>query len=138
MKREITVKRYLTLAECFRAWGRWTESEFAEIDQSKHYWCGNDGHRPYRKNVKKWFDSNPKAWGWAEFRKRMIHVYIADDCPLEVAVSLIAHEIGHLRLPRPKDKMLEERKAERYAVVARTAVEMASKILEKRFDGEFS
>ena len=135
--RPITINRYLTLDECFRVFLRDTEEEFRTRDLSRSFWCGSNGRRGYRKNVKRWIDSKPPAWGWAEYGTRTIHVYVADDCPMDRAVALIAHEIGHLMKPRPKDKVMEERKAEKYATVAKTAFDMAQKILEKRFDGEF-
>jgi hypothetical protein len=115
MERKKTVKviRYDTLTDCFQAFIGFDCS--VEEEARNHYWCGHNGIHPYRVNVWRWLNTYKHlSWGWAEYKTKTIHMWMADDCPVAEMVRLFAHEVAHLRLPRPyKDDRAEELKARR-------------------------
>ena len=109
MSKEATIVRYGSLRECLCACLGWP------LDREpgpRDYWLGHNGSRPYRQNVRRWL-ANPKkrAWGWAEYCTKSIHLWVGEGCEEVELLGVIAHELAHLRRPRFKDNALEERKA---------------------------
>ena len=126
----VLLKRYDALEECFCACMRWDKVDWENID--KHYWCGYSGFKPYRQNVGKWLRKCPrKAWGWAEYKTKTVHVWTSKDCEPKELINLLAHEIAHLNRPRYKDGREEERKANRTGEFAQMAYEMAMELQKK-------
>lgn len=111
----------------------WAEDSQRDNELKHTYWVGYDGKRQYRKNVWKWLNGTTmKAWGWAEYKKKTIHVWIHPDCDMAEAIACIAHEAAHFRRPRYKDKQLEEKKAAKTELDARFAYEAAKGFLIDR------
>lgn len=112
-RKPITVKNYPSLEQCLMAFMDWDKMP---EDINKAYWSGHDGFKPYRKNIGRWLKNPPACWGWAEYSTKSIHVWFSkkvkrDKSSRAELLGMIAHELAHLRKPRPKDKMLEEKKA---------------------------
>jgi len=120
MKKPITIIRYDSLKECFLS--------FIEGDEvgDNDYWEGYDGGRKFRVNVKKWLNKcKRKCWGWADYKPKTIHIWVDIDCPIEDSIEMLAHESAHLRRPRYKNKMEEEKKANRSGEDAKFAYNAA-------------
>jgi len=124
----IKIERYNTLKECFMEFMGW--ESINDEDLKKSYWCGHNGSRPFRINAAKWLaDPKKKCWGWANFKSKTIHMWVADDCEQEELIGLLAHEAAHLRRPRYKDKQEEEKKAVKTALDATFAFTVSNLIL---------
>ena len=131
MSKAVTVKNYPSLEQCFMAFMSWDKMP---EDVNKAYWVGNDGHKAYRKNVGKWLKNPPDCWGWAEYATKSIHVWFSKKIKRSKVLQaeflgLIAHELSHLRKPRPKDKILEEKKASLVQHDAKTAYGIMNDLL---------
>ncbi len=119
--KDILVHRYDTLIECFLALLGYDKVPEEGFDN--YWWEGFDGGRKYRVNVSRWLKKpKMKAWGWASYRQKTIHLWWDPDCAREELASVIAHEFAHLHRPRHKNKMEEEKKADLCGRAARFAM----------------
>lgn len=126
MIRKIKVNKYGSLEECFAAF--LGKDKIDDKDRAG-FWVGNDGRSSYRVNIGKWLATTQrKAWGWAEYKTRSIHLWISKDCHPREAMRLISHEIGHLCRPRPGGTK-EERKACRYGAVTEMSFDIAKQFI---------
>lgn len=127
-ERTIKLLRYATLRECFlKCIG---QEDLSDADAKTHFWVGHNGRRGYRIRVDRWLAQNTKVWGWANYRQREIHVYVAPDADVYEVIEVLAHEIGHFQRPRYPFGHDEERKAENYRKVTKTAISMARRLAE--------
>ena len=119
----IKVKKYITLRECFLACIE--KPDLTDEEAKTHYWVGHNGKRGFRVRIDKWLAEDTRVWGWAEYKIRTIHVYVAEDADIFEVIELLSHEIGHFQRPRYPFGHDEEKKAEQYRKVTTTAIEMA-------------
>lgn len=70
-----------------------------------------------------------KRFGFADFEKSAVHVWIDRSGTyseqLQLAVEVLSHELGHLKLPLDPDPSEEERKALLFESVATTSLHVA-------------
>ena len=127
MKKPITIVRYNSLKDCFMSFIE--DNEISDND----YWEGYNGGRKFRVNVKKWLNNcKRKCWGWADYKPKTIHIWIDKECSIEELIGILAHEASHLRQPRYKNKMEEEKKANRAGEDAKFAYQSAIKIKDSK------
>jgi hypothetical protein len=119
--------RYTTLKECFLKMIGKEDISDGEIES--HYWVGHDGKRGFRLKIDKWLRSDPKVWGWADYQKKTIHVFVDPGADIFEVITLLSHEIGHFQRPRYPFGHDEERKAEQYRKVTQTAINLAKEIM---------
>ena len=122
----IKVIRYETLKECFL--GCIEKKELTDEDARKNYWVGHNGKRGFRIRVDKWLGRDEKVWAWANYKKREVHIYTADDANVFEIIEVLSHEIGHFQRPRYPFGNDEEKKAEIYRKVTKTAINIAKSI----------
>ena len=119
----IKLIKYSTLRECFL---NCIEKPYLTPEEAKnHYWVGHNGKRGYRLRIDKWLERDTKVWGWAEYKKKEIHLYASPDADIFEIIATLAHEIGHFQRPRYPFGHDEEKKAEKYRMVTQTAINMA-------------
>ncbi len=128
----VKVVTYESLASCFE---EYAGIRVEDMDTSRHYWVGHDGHRSFRIRMDKWLKTNRKCWGWVSYSNRTIHLWLSPDCSMVDLAYLLGHELGHMQRPRYPIKSDEEKKAGMYGVVTMTAVKMAEELIEKRRKG---
>jgi len=124
----VKVIRYQSLGECFEAL---TGEKIDPSKTKREYWVGHNGRKTFRIRMDKWLNTERKCWGWVEYRRRTIHIWIGDGCSKDELAVVISHELGHLQKPRYLLKQDEEKKASTYADVTRLALSMSSEMLEK-------
>lgn len=105
------------------------QPDLTDEEAKTHYWVGHDGKRGYRLRIDKWLARDTKAWGWAEYKKRTIHIYVAPDADMYEVIQLLAHEISHFQRPRYPFGHDEGKKARQYERVTKTAIDMAKGLL---------
>lgn len=123
----IKITRYKNLRECFLLCI--DKPEITEEEAKTHYWVGHNGKRGSRIRIDKWLAKNTKVWGWCEYKKRHIHIYIAPDADIFEVIELLSHELGHFQRPRYPFGHDEEKKAEQYRSVTTTAINMAKDLM---------
>lgn len=125
MSSKINVIRYDTLLECFEAF----IGKKVDLDEaSKNYWVGHDGHKEFKIRFDKWLKTTRKCWGWAEYSKRKLHIWISNNCSKDEVIILLSHELGHFQRPRYLIKADEEKKASLFEKVTRTAIDITNTI----------
>lgn len=118
---EYTIVRYKTFSKAMTA--------CFGPRQIIHAW---DGDGPYEMTRKQFMSArrHAKCWGFANFDTKTIHLWVGYGCTRDHLISLLAHELGHMERPRPRDKQKEEAKAITFARVALTAHKMMVELLE--------
>lgn len=126
----IKIIRYETLRECFLLCI--DKPDITEEETKTHYWIGHNGKRGYRIRIDKWLAKDTKVYGWAEYKKRTIHLYIAPDADIFELIQLLSHELGHFQRPRYPFGHDEEKKAEQYRSVTTTAINIAKDFIKPK------
>jgi len=119
----ITVINYTTLKECFLKCI--DKPDLTDEEAKNHYWVGHNGKRGFRIRVDKWLAKETKVWGWAEYSKKTIHVYVASDADIFEVIKVVSHELGHFQRPRYPFGHDEEKKANQYQKITTTAIDIA-------------
>jgi hypothetical protein len=71
------------------------------------------------------------VWGFIQNNKE-IHIWARKNCRLDALTACIAHEVGHSINPHKRDEMAEERKAEKYELVAMFSVQIAQEMKRRQ------
>lgn len=124
--KRVEVHLYKTLADCV--------SEFIGQDALKcadnHYLVWPTGER---RKIKKFIQNTTiTSWGFAIYSEKSIHLWFSENCSQEDMIKTIAHELAHLRKPRPKNKRQEELKAAMTGRDARKAYQIMNDILSRK------
>jgi hypothetical protein len=128
--KDVTILQYQTLRDCLNAFLGY---EPTDDELKNHQWQGYNGGAKYNVNCYRWLKGTKrKAWGWAEYRRKSIHLWSDADCSENELMKVLAHEAAHLKKPRPKDKREEEKKAAMVEACCGFAQEVAHEILVKR------
>ena len=127
--KEVKIIRHSTLKECFLKCI--DKPELTDREAKTHYWVGHNGRRGYRLRIDRWLARNEKVWGWANYTKKELHVYIADDADIFEVIAMLSHEIGHFQRPRYPFGHDEEKKAETYRKVTLTAINIARDLVKE-------
>lgn len=70
-----------------------------------------------------------KCFGFCENNTNAIHVWIDENCPIEMIIKMMAHEYGHIMKPHYWSQRKEEMKAGRYEKAAQFAFNIAEDLI---------
>ncbi|MEN6464516.1 MAG: hypothetical protein ABFD62_04980 [Syntrophaceae bacterium] len=126
MSGAIKIVRYDSLRACFL--NCIDKQDLTDEEAKRHFWVGHNGKRGFRIRIDKWLARKEKVWGWANYKKRELHIYVAADADIFEVIALLSHELGHFQRPRYPFGHDEERKAEQYKMVTATAINMAKEL----------
>ena len=83
-----------------------------------------------RKNLMRRY-RNMGYYGFISWKNEM-HLWFDNSCDISDMVGLIAHELGHIERPYHKDRSEEEKKAGKFAAVAKSATTLSVRILQEK------
>jgi uncharacterized protein YjaZ len=122
----IEIIRHETLEECVAKFYNCEESEIYKFKVTFENTNGSSVW-PVRRMIR--VRKKRGTWGWVE-NKGAIHIWVSEKAPMHRIIRLLAHELGHKEKPYYKNRIQEERKAEKYADAAVASYNIACDIME--------